>query len=105
MAYFLKKSNYKKGTYLQIYESFYDPERKGGSPLHRSEAAASGKGGVSRGGISSEHSLSPQVRFVPGDTHKERDGSVRSVPKNRAGISKSKKYLSFCCTLDSFVVL
>lgn len=29
MAYFLKKSNYKKGTYLQIYESFYDPERKG----------------------------------------------------------------------------
>lgn len=34
MAYFLKKSNYKKGTYLQIYESFYDPERKGGA--HRS---------------------------------------------------------------------
>ena len=27
------------------------------------------------------------------------------TPKNRAGISKSKKYLSFCCTLDSFVVL
>ncbi len=27
MAYFLKKSNYKKGRYLQIYESFYDPER------------------------------------------------------------------------------
>ena len=34
MAYFLKKSNYKKGTYLQIYESYYDPERKGGA--HRS---------------------------------------------------------------------
>ena len=34
MAYFLKKSNYKKGTYLQIYESFYDPERKSGA--HRS---------------------------------------------------------------------
>ncbi|MDO4300931.1 MAG: IS1634 family transposase [Clostridia bacterium] len=29
MAYFLKKSNLKKGTYLQIYESFYDPQRKG----------------------------------------------------------------------------
>lgn len=28
MAYFLKKSNLKKGTYLQIYESFYDPSRK-----------------------------------------------------------------------------
>lgn len=37
MAYFLKKSNYKKGTYLQIYESFYAPERKGGA--HRSYKA------------------------------------------------------------------
>lgn len=34
MAYFLKKTINKKGTYLQIYESFYDPERKGGA--HRS---------------------------------------------------------------------
>lgn len=28
MAYFLKKSNLKKGIYLQIYESFYDPDKK-----------------------------------------------------------------------------
>lgn len=28
MAYFLKKSNLKKGTYLQIYESFYNPEKR-----------------------------------------------------------------------------
>jgi len=34
MAYFLKKSNLKKGTYLQIYESFYNPERK--DTAHRS---------------------------------------------------------------------
>lgn len=34
MAYFLKKSNLKKGMYLQIYESFYDAERKG--TAHRS---------------------------------------------------------------------
>ena len=34
MALFLKKTNNKKGTYLQIYESYYDPERKGGA--HRS---------------------------------------------------------------------
>lgn len=33
----MKKSNYKKGTYLQIYESFYDPERKGSA--HRSYKA------------------------------------------------------------------
>ena len=31
---FLKKTNNKKGTYLQIYESFYDPQRRGGA--HRS---------------------------------------------------------------------
>lgn len=37
MAYFLKKSNLKKGTYLQIYESFYDSERKGAA--HRSYKA------------------------------------------------------------------
>lgn len=37
MAYFLKKSNLKKGIYLQIYESFYDPERKGSA--HRSYKA------------------------------------------------------------------
>ena len=35
MAYFLKKTKNKKGTYLQIYESYYDPERKGGA--HRSD--------------------------------------------------------------------
>lgn len=34
MAYFLKKTINKKGTYLQIYESYYDPERKRGA--HRS---------------------------------------------------------------------
>lgn len=34
MAYFLKKTNNKKGIYLQIYESYYDPERKCGA--HRS---------------------------------------------------------------------
>lgn len=28
MAYFLKKTNLKKGIYLQIYESFYDPDKK-----------------------------------------------------------------------------
>lgn len=34
MAYFLKKTINKKGTYLQIYSSFYDPER--GHTAHKS---------------------------------------------------------------------
>jgi len=37
MAYFLKKSYFKKGLYLQIYESFYDPVRK--DTAHRSHKA------------------------------------------------------------------
>ena len=37
MAHFLKKSNLKKGLYLQIYESFYDPARK--HTAHRSVRA------------------------------------------------------------------
>ena len=34
MAYFLKKTNTKNDIYLQIYESFYDPDKKG--TAHRS---------------------------------------------------------------------
>ena len=34
MAYFLKKSNSNNDIYLQIYESFYDPDRK--ASRHRS---------------------------------------------------------------------
>ncbi len=37
MAYFLKKSRNKKGLYLQIYESFWDPRR--GHTAHRSVRA------------------------------------------------------------------
>ena len=37
MAYFLKQSNLKKGLYLQIYESFYNPEKNQTS--HRSVKA------------------------------------------------------------------
>jgi len=37
VAYFLKKSLLKKGLYLQIYESFYDPLKK--QTAHRSHQA------------------------------------------------------------------
>ena len=37
MAYFLKKSKLKKGLYLQIYESFYDPDRR--QTVHKSYKA------------------------------------------------------------------
>ena len=37
MAFFLKKSKLKKGVYLQIYESFYHPEKK--ETAHKSHMA------------------------------------------------------------------
>lgn len=37
MSYFLKKTKLKRGTYLQIYDGFYDPERK--ETVHRSKEA------------------------------------------------------------------
>lgn len=37
MAYFLKKTNLKKGVYLQIYKSFYNPNKKG--TVHKSYKA------------------------------------------------------------------
>ena len=37
MAYFLKKTNFKKGLYLQIYESYNNPDKKETS--HRSHKA------------------------------------------------------------------
>ena len=37
MAYFLKRTKNKKGLYLQIYESFWDPQR--GHTAHRSVRA------------------------------------------------------------------
>ena len=50
MAYFLKKSRNKKGLYLQIYESFWDPQRghtaatstSSGSPGSRTRSRTSG---------------------------------------------------------------
>ena len=39
MAYFLKKSKLKKGIYLQIYESFYNPDKK--ETAHKSYKALS----------------------------------------------------------------
>ncbi len=49
MAYFLKKSKLKKGLYLQIYESFYDPWRK--QTAHRSFKALGYVGELQSGGI------------------------------------------------------
>lgn len=49
MAYFLKKSKLKKGLYLQIYESFYDPKRK--QSAHKSFKALGYLDDLIEGGI------------------------------------------------------
>jgi len=49
MAYFLKKSKLKKGLYLQIYESFYEPNKK--ETAHRSHKAIGYVGELAASGM------------------------------------------------------
>ena len=49
LAFFLKKSKLKKGLYLQIYQSFYDPDKKG--TAHKSFRALGYLDDLKRSGI------------------------------------------------------
>lgn len=76
MAYFLKKTNNKKGTYLQIYESYYDPERKGGA--HRSYKPIGYVHELQAGGIDDPIAFySEEVRKLNRD-YKERKQAEKS---------------------------
>lgn len=78
MAYFLKKSRNKKGLYLQIYESFYDPEKKG--TAHRSVRALGYEHELRESGIEE-----PVAHF-----RAEVDGMNRKVRERRESESVRK---------------
>ena len=62
MTYFLKKSNVKKETYLQIYESFYDPNR--GHTAHRSYKALGYVHELMEQGIDDSLTLSNRILVI-----------------------------------------
>ena len=78
MAYFLKKTNNKKGTYLQIYSSFYDPER--GHTAHKSFKP-----------IGYVHELQAQGIVDPIAYYKEQVVKLNQEFKNAKTESKSKQ--------------
>lgn len=78
LAYFLKKTNNKKGTYLQIYSSFYDPER--GHTAHKSFKP-----------IGYVHELQAQGIVDPIAYYKEQVVKLNQEFKNAKTESKSKQ--------------
>ena len=78
MAYFLKKTNNKKGTYLQIYSSLYDPER--GHTAHKSFKP-----------IGYVHELQAQGIVDPIAYYKEQVVKLNQEFKNAKTESKSKQ--------------
>ena len=78
MAYFLKKTNNKKGTYLQIYSSFYDPERR--HTAHKSFKP-----------IGYVHELQAQGIVDPIAYYKEQVVKLNQEFKNAKTESKSKQ--------------
>ncbi len=101
MAYFLKKSNLKKGLYLQIYESFYNHDKKQTS--HRSYKALGYVNDLISSGIEDPisyyseviHGMNEQLNLL---RQKDREKQISSSPERHVG------YLLLKAVLDSLHV-
>ena len=88
MAYFLKKSNLKKGLYLQIYESFYNHDKKQTS--HRSYKALGYVNDLTSSGIGDPisyyseviHGMNEQLNL---SKQKDREKQISSSPERHVG--------------------
>ena len=88
VAYFLKKSNLKRGLYLQIYESFYNPDKKETS--HRSHKVLGYASKLIESGIGDPVShFSDVVRKMNEDAKnaklEERDRQISESPEKHLG--------------------
>ena len=88
MAFFLKKSNLKNGLYLQIYESFYNPDKKGTS--HRSHKSLGyAKSLVEKGINDPVAHFSAIVQQMNADVKRakqeERDRQISQSPEKHLG--------------------
>lgn len=91
MAYFLKKSNLKKGIYLQIYESFYDPGR--GHTAHKSYKALGYVDELIRKGI--EDPISFYKKEVEGLNRKRKDELKQEKNKQISAEETPEKMLGY----------
>lgn len=91
MAYFLKKSNLKKGVYLQIYESFYDPQR--GHTAHKSYKALGYVEGLVKKGIEDPVSFYKQKVL---ELNKQRNELLKQEKNKRiSGAETPEKMLGY----------
>lgn len=101
MAYFLKKTNLKGGIYLQIYESFYSPEKKG--TAHKSHKALGYVDKLNASGIEDPISYYTEVvsQMNQEAKLKREEEKVRQI-----GISPEKYlgYFPLKCLYDSLSV-
>lgn len=101
MAYFLKKSNLKKGLYLQIYESFYNHDKKQTS--HRSYKALGYVNDLTSSGIEDPisyyseviHGMNEQLNL---SKQKDREKQISASPERHVG------YFLLKAVLDSLHV-
>jgi len=101
MAYFLKKSNLKKGLYLQIYESFYNHDKKQTS--HRSYKVLGYVNDLTASGIEDPisyyseviHGMNEQLNL---SKQKDREKQISSSPERHVG------YFLLKAVLDSLHV-
>jgi len=101
MAYFLKKSNLKKGLYLQIYESFYNHDKKQTS--HRSYKTLGYVNDLISSGIEDPisyyseviHGMNEQLNL---SKQKDREKQISSSPEKHVG------YFLLKAVLDSLQV-
>ena len=89
MAYFLKKSSLKKGLYLQIYESYYNPDKKETS--HRSHKALGYVGELIDSGIDD-----PLLHFSDVVRKMNEDAKIAKLDERDRQISESpEKHLGY----------
>ena len=90
MAYFLKKSKLKKGLYLQIYESFYNPQK--GQTAHRSYKAIGYENELKEKGI--EDPIAYYQQEVD-RLNTERKSRRTQEKKKQIGEETPEKYLGY----------
>jgi len=102
MAYFLKKSNTKKGVYLQIYESFYDPIRK--QTVHHSFRAIGYVNELIEQGISQPIEHFQKEVDILNKEFKEKKGNITERQISYESPEKILGYFPLKCINDALKV-